>query len=65
MLKLGHIIYSNTLPVHAGIISGAVKFPFTLVEGIPTALNRLLSEGDDRCVSVVIHRIRRESRHDT
>jgi chorismate dehydratase len=46
MLKLGHIIYSNTLPVHAGIISGAVKFPFTLVEGIPTALNRLLSEGN-------------------
>jgi len=45
MLKLGHIIYSNTVPVHAGIISGAVKFPFTLVEGIPTQLNRLLSEG--------------------
>jgi chorismate dehydratase len=45
MLKLGHIIYSNTVPVHAGILSGAVKFPFTLVEGIPTALNRLLSEG--------------------
>jgi chorismate dehydratase len=45
MLKLGHIIYSNTVPVHAGIISGAVAFPFTIVEGIPTALNRLLSEG--------------------
>lgn len=45
MLKLGHIIYSNCLPVHAGILSGAVKCPFTLVEGIPTALNRLLSEG--------------------
>jgi len=45
MLKLGHIIYSNTVPVHAGILSGAVKFPFTLVEGIPTELNRLLSEG--------------------
>ncbi len=45
MLKLGHIIYSNTVPVHAGILSGEVKFPFTLVEGIPTELNRLLSEG--------------------
>ena len=45
MIKLGHIIYSNTVPVHAGIISGAIKFPFKLVEGIPTELNRLLSEG--------------------
>jgi chorismate dehydratase len=45
MLKLGHIIYSNIVPVHAGILSGAVKFPFTLVEGIPTELNRLLHEG--------------------
>jgi len=45
MLKLGHIIYSNIVPVHAGILSGAVKFPFTLVEGIPTELNRQLSEG--------------------
>jgi chorismate dehydratase len=46
MLKLGHIIYSNTVPVHAGIISGAIPFPFTLVEGIPTELNRLLHEGN-------------------
>jgi len=45
MLKLGHIVYSNTVPVHAGIISGAVPFPFALVEGIPTALNQMLSEG--------------------
>ena len=45
MLKLGSIIYSNTVPVHAGITSGEVKFPFKLVDGIPTELNRLLSEG--------------------
>lgn len=45
MLKLGHIIYSNCFPPHAGIITGNVKSPFTLVEGIPTELNRLLFEG--------------------
>ena len=45
MLKLGHINYSNCFPVHAGIITGRVPFPFTLVEGIPTELNRLLYEG--------------------
>jgi chorismate dehydratase len=45
MLKLGHIVYSNCFPPHAGIISGQVPFPFKLVEGIPTELNRLLYEG--------------------
>jgi chorismate dehydratase len=45
MLKLGHIIYSNCFPPHAGIVTKKVAFPFTLVEGIPTELNRLLYEG--------------------
>lgn len=45
MLKLGHIVYSNCFPVHAGIVTGKIPFPFKIVEGIPTALNRLLSEG--------------------
>jgi chorismate dehydratase len=45
MLKLGHIIYSNCFPPHAGIITGKVKLPFSVVEGIPTELNRLLIEG--------------------
>ena len=45
MLKLGHIIYSNCFPPHAGIITNNVSFPFKLVEGIPTELNRLLFEG--------------------
>src|SRR3990172_9066992 len=45
MLKLGHIIYSNCFPPHAAIITGQVPFPFKLVEGIPTELNRLLYEG--------------------
>lgn len=45
MLKLGHIIYSNCFPPHAGIVTQNVPFPFKLVEGIPTELNRLLYEG--------------------
>lgn len=45
MLTLGHIIYSNCLPPHAGIINRKVAFPFTLTEGIPTQLNRMLYEG--------------------
>ena len=45
MLKLGHIVYSNCFPPHAGIITQTVSFPFKLVEGIPTELNRLLYEG--------------------
>ena len=45
MIKLGHIVYSNCFPPHAGIITGATAFPFHLVEGIPTELNRLLSDG--------------------
>jgi len=45
MLRLGHIIYSNCFPPHAGIVTGEIAFPFTLVEGIPTELNRLLYEG--------------------
>ncbi len=45
MLKLGHIVYSNCFPVHAGIITKNIPLPFRIVEGIPTELNRLLSEG--------------------
>jgi chorismate dehydratase len=46
MLKLGHIIYSNCFPPHAGIITGKTTFPFELVEGVPTELNRLLLDGE-------------------
>ncbi len=45
MLKLGHIIYSNCFPPHAGIVTGKTAFPFQLVEGVPSELNRLLFEG--------------------
>jgi chorismate dehydratase len=44
-LRLGHIVYSNCFPPHAGIVTGTIPFPFEVVEGIPTELNRLLFEG--------------------
>ena len=45
MLRLGHIVYSNCFPPHAGIVTGRTAFPFKIVEGVPTELNRLLYEG--------------------
>lgn len=45
MLRLGHINYSNCFPVHAAILTGKISFPFKIVEGIPTELNRYLFEG--------------------
>jgi len=45
MIKLGHIVYSNCFPVHAGILNGKIACPFPIVEGIPSELNRALVEG--------------------
>jgi len=45
MIKLGHIVYSNCFPVHAGILKGKIPCPFPIVEGIPSELNRALVEG--------------------
>ena len=45
MIKLGHIVYSNCFPVHAGILNGQVAAPFKIIEGIPSELNRYLAEG--------------------
>lgn len=45
MLNLGNIVYSNCFPPHAGILLGTVAFPFRMMNGIPTELNRLLREG--------------------
>lgn len=45
MLTLGHIVYSNCFPVHAGIITRNIPFQFRIVEGIPTELNRMLFDG--------------------
>lgn len=44
MLTLGHIVYSNVYPIHAAIISGVLPFPYKIVPGIPTELNRLLTD---------------------
>jgi chorismate dehydratase len=45
MIRLGHINYANCYPVHAGILQGKIAFPFQIIEGIPTELNRYLFEG--------------------
>ena len=45
MLRLGHIVYSNCFPVHAAILTKKMRFPFRIVEGSPTELNRFLVEG--------------------
>jgi len=45
MLKLGHIIYSNCYPPMPRSSRDRSPFPFKLVEGIPTELNRLLYDG--------------------
>ncbi|MDE3153560.1 MAG: menaquinone biosynthesis protein [Acidobacteriota bacterium] len=45
MLRLGHILYSNCFPVHAGLIDRGLPPDLTLVEGVPSALNRLLAAG--------------------
>jgi chorismate dehydratase len=45
MLRLGHIIYSNCFPVHAGLIDRGLPAGISLVEGVPSALNRQLDAG--------------------
>jgi len=45
MLRLGHIIYSNCFPPHAGIVNRTVDFPFEVINGIPSELNKKLYEG--------------------
>jgi chorismate dehydratase len=44
-LRLGHIVYSNCFPVHARLLDEPAAGDPTLVEGVPSTLNRLLSEG--------------------
>ncbi len=44
-LRLGHIVYSNCFPVHARLLDRPAEGDPTLVEGVPSSLNRLLSEG--------------------
>ncbi len=45
MLRVGRIPYINCYPVYGGIDRGIVPLDGTLVDGIPTQLNRLMSAG--------------------
>jgi chorismate dehydratase len=45
-LRLGHIIYSNCFPVHARLLDQPRPADPELVEGVPSALNRLLARGE-------------------
>ncbi|HYW30421.1 MAG TPA: menaquinone biosynthesis protein [Gemmatimonas sp.] len=44
-LRVGRIPYINCYPVYGGIDRGIVPLRGTLVDGIPTALNRLMANG--------------------
>jgi chorismate dehydratase len=45
MIRLGHIEYSNCLPVHAPLLTGDVPAAIRIVRGVPTRLNEDLSAG--------------------
>lgn len=51
-MRVGRIPYINCFPVYGGIDRGVVPFHGTVVDGIPTALNRLMAS-DQLDVSVV------------
>ncbi|HEX2092987.1 MAG TPA: menaquinone biosynthesis protein [Longimicrobiaceae bacterium] len=44
-LRLGHIVYSNCFPVHAGLIDRGAPDWLEIEEGIPSHLNDLLDRG--------------------
>ena len=44
-LRVGRIPYINCYPVYGAVDRGVVPLAATLVDGIPTALNRLMAEG--------------------
>jgi chorismate dehydratase len=46
VLALGHITYSNCVPVHAGILDRGAPPWLRIVEGVPGELNRLLERGE-------------------
>lgn len=45
MLRVGRIPYINCYPVYGGIDRGVVPLDGQLVDGIPTALNRMMADG--------------------
>jgi chorismate dehydratase len=46
MLHLGHIIYSNCFPVHARLIDRGCPAGVTMIDGVPSDLNRRLAAGE-------------------
>jgi len=44
-MRLGRIPYINCFPVYGAVDRGIVPIDATLVDGVPTALNRMMSEG--------------------
>ncbi|MDQ6887974.1 MAG: menaquinone biosynthesis protein [Gemmatimonadota bacterium] len=44
-MRVGRIPYINTYPVYGAIDRGIVPLPGTLVDGIPSQLNRMMSRG--------------------
>ncbi len=45
-LRLGHIVYSNCFPVHAGLIDRGAPEWLEITEGVPGRLNGLLDRGE-------------------
>lgn len=45
-VRLGHIVYSNCFPVHAGIIDRGAPDWMEVEEGVPSRLNGLLDRGE-------------------
>lgn len=44
-MRVGRIPYINCFPVYGGVDRGIVPLDATLVDGVPTALNRMMAEG--------------------
>lgn len=44
-MRVGRIPYINCFPVYGAVDRGIVPLDATLVDGVPTALNRMMSEG--------------------
>lgn len=45
-MRVGRIPYINCYPVYGGVDRGLVPLDATLVDGVPTALNRMMASGE-------------------
>lgn len=46
MIRLGHIEYSNCVPVHAKLLSSEAPADVSVLRGVPSALNQALARGE-------------------